>query len=86
MDIDIDVNTPHTVDNVNNLNNVDTENIFIHNVNTSRNFPLVVDYNPKLPNISEILNKYKHILDLDPALKNVINRDKIFGSFRKCRL
>ena len=85
MDLDIGVNTPHTVDNVNNVNNVDTENIFVDNVNTSRNFPLVVDYNPKLPNISEILNKYKHILDLDPELKNVINRDKIFGSFRKCK-
>ena len=82
MDIDIDVNIPDTVDNV---NNVDAENIFVDNFNTSRNFPLVVDYNPKLPNISEILNKYKYILDLDPELKNVINRDKIFGSFRKCK-
>ena len=35
--------------------------------------------------MSKILNKYKSVLDLDPSLKSVINKDKIFGSFRKCK-
>ena len=47
-----------------------------------RCFPLVCDYNPGLPNIGGILNKHRHILDLDDDLKHVINKDNIFVSYR----
>ena len=50
-----------------------------------RCFPLVTDYNPKLPNISSILYKYKFILELDQELCKIINPKKIFGSFRRCK-
>ena len=50
-----------------------------------RCFPLVTDYNPKLPNISSILNKYKFILELDQELCKLINPKNIFGSFRRCK-
>ena len=48
----------------------------------NRCFPLVCDYNPGLPNIGGILNKHKHILDLDDDLKDVINKDNIFALYR----
>ena len=52
---------------------------------TGRKFPLVMDFNPNLPNASILINKYKHLLDLDPTLSNVINKDNIFVSFRKSK-
>ena len=50
--------------------------------NEVRVFPLVTDFNPGLPNVGGILNKHKHILNLDSELTKVINPDKIFASFR----
>ena len=47
-----------------------------------RVFPLVTDFNPGLPNIGKILNKHKHIIELDQALTKVINPKGIFASFR----
>ena len=52
---------------------------------TGRKFPLVMDFNPNLPNASIIINKYKHLLDLDPTLSSVVNKDNIFVSFRKSK-
>ena len=51
----------------------------------SRCFPLVADFNPKLPNVGQVLNRYKYILELEPGLKNVIKGENIFASFRKCK-
>ena len=56
-----------------------------NNTNNSRNFPLCVDFNPKLSGIHSIINKHKYILDLDDNLKRVIDPNKIFVSFRKCK-
>ena len=47
-----------------------------------RVFPLVTDFNPGLPNIGMILNKHKHIIELDQELAKVINPKGIFASFR----
>ena len=49
---------------------------------TQKVLPLVTDFNPGLPNIGQVLNKYKHILKLDPNLLKTINPDNIFTSFR----
>ena len=55
-----------------------------HNVEC-REFPLVTEFNPGLPNIGSILNKHKHILHLDSRLTKVINPDKIYASYRGTR-
>ena len=47
-----------------------------------RNFPLVCDFNPALPPIGKIINKYKYILDLDAGLKNIIPKERVFVSYR----
>ena len=44
--------------------------------------PLITEFNPGLPNIGQVLNKHKHILELDPNLLKAINPDNIFTSFR----
>ena len=49
---------------------------------SKRCFPLICDFNPGLPNIGAILNKHKQILDLDECLKNVIDKDNVFASYR----
>ena len=48
----------------------------------SRVFPLVTEFNPGFPNITHILNSHKHLFDLDPVLKSVINPEKIFVSYK----
>ena len=50
-----------------------------------RRIPLVLDFHPSFAGASKSLNKYKHLLDLDPTLKNCINKDHLFVSFRKCK-
>ena len=45
--------------------------------------PLVIDNNPSLPNMSKIIHRHKHLLDLDPSLRNVIPKGKVFVTYRK---
>ena len=47
-----------------------------------RVFALVCDYNPGLPNVSRILGKHKHILQLDDELTSVIKPESIVASYR----
>ena len=47
-----------------------------------RVYPLVTDFNPGLPNIGAVLNKHKHILNLDSELVKVISPKSIFASYR----
>ena len=75
-----DRNNMHSNEDISDDNSLDRDQ-----ATSSRNFPLVSDYNPKLPNISKALNKYKHVLDLDPTIKNFMDKGKIFGSFRRCK-
>ena len=62
--------------------NVDNETEVVNR--NDRCYALVTDFNPKLPNIGQILNKHKYILDLDDDIKSFINPEKIFASFRRC--
>ena len=48
-----------------------------------RLFPLVTEFNPALPNISRVLKKFEHILDLDKDVSKIINKNNIFSSFRR---
>ena len=50
--------------------------------NSTRNFPLVCDFNPSLPPVASYIHKYKYLLELDDNLKKVINPRKIFVSYR----
>ena len=45
--------------------------------------PCVVDYNPGLPNVSAIINKYKHVLDLDKSLP--FKSEDILVSYRRAK-
>ena len=47
--------------------------------------PLLVEYNPGLPNISNIINKHKHILDEDPKTNKIISSKSVFVSFKRCK-
>ena len=47
--------------------------------------PMVMDQNPALPNMGSIIHKYKHLLDLDPALKKLVRADSVFVSHRKIK-
>ena len=44
---------------------------------------MVMDQNPALPNMGSIIHKYKHLLNLDPALKKLVRADSVFVSHRK---
>ena len=48
-----------------------------------RKFPLVLPYNPKLPNVKKIFSKNIHILHLEPDLKNLFPLEKMFPAFKR---
>ena len=43
---------------------------------------MVMDQNPALPNMGSIIHKFKHHLNLDPALKKLVCADSVFVSHR----
>ena len=47
-----------------------------------RCFPLVCDFNPALPPVGKFISKYKHILQLDDSIKDIIKPEKVFVSHR----
>ena len=47
--------------------------------------PLVVEYNPRFPNISSVVNKYKYILDEDPLTNKTIPSNSVFVSFKRTK-
>jgi len=48
-------------------------------------FPLVVDFNPRLPSIGKILNSYKHLIHDSPILANIFPKGSIIRSFRRAK-
>ena len=42
-----------------------------------------MDQNPALPNMRSIIHMYKHLLNLDLALKKLVRADSVFVSRRK---
>ena len=58
------------------------KNKSITSVSTTRNYPLVCDFNPALPTVAKIINKYKYLLKLDDGLCKIIDPAKIFVSYR----
>ena len=68
----------------NKTENIDRQSLYSkkENINTKQCNPIVIENNPALPPISKIINKYKHILELDESLKKIIPKDSIFVSYR----
>ena len=52
---------------------------------THRKIPLILDFNPALPNISNVLRKNLPLLYSSPAMKEVFPDNSIFPAFRKCK-
>ena len=48
-----------------------------------RCYPLVTEYNPHLPKVTPVLNKYKYLLALDPVVNKIVPQGSIFASFRQ---
>ena len=48
-------------------------------------YPLIIDFNPALPNMTKIINKHKYLLGLDPELIKVIPTNSIFVTFRRAK-
>ena len=58
------------------------KNKSVASVSSTRNYPLVCDFNPALPPVAKIINKYKYLLKLDDDLCKIIDPAKIFVSYR----
>ena len=54
-----------------------------HTSNKGKTYPLITEFNPKLPNVSKVLQKHKYVLNLDTLLTSIIHPQKIFASFRQ---
>jgi len=52
---------------------------------TPRKCPLVLDYNPILPDISKILRKHSHLLSSNPALKEIFPVGSIIPAYRRTK-
>ena len=58
------------------------QNTYKLNLQSSRNFPFICDFNPDLLPVGKYINKHTHLLKLDHKTSTVINPDNIFVSFR----
>ena len=50
-----------------------------------RCFPLVTTFNPRLPDVSKIISKHRHILNLDPDMREFVSPEKVFATFRRSK-
>jgi len=48
-------------------------------------FPLVLDFNPRLPSIGKIIRKYKHLIYDSPSLKRIFPVGSIIPAFRRTK-
>ena len=48
-------------------------------------FPLVLDFNPRLPSIGKIIRKHKHLIYNSPSLKNIFPVGSIIPAFRRTK-
>lgn len=48
-------------------------------------FPLVLDFNPILPDISKVINKHLHLLRSSPQLKEIFPPKSIFPAYRRTK-
>ena len=52
-------------------------------ISDKRSYPLVTEFNPRLPKVSKILNRHKHVLELNPDLCKILDPKSIFASYRQ---
>ena len=48
-------------------------------------FPLVTDFNPRLPNISKLISPHTHLIYNSPSLAKRFSKGSIIPSFRKTK-
>jgi len=48
-------------------------------------FPLVLDFNPRLPSIGRIIRKYKHLIYNSPSLKKIFTVGSIIPTFHRTK-
>ena len=48
-------------------------------------FPLVLDFNPRLPSIGKIIRKHKHLIYNSPSLRNIFPIGSIIPAFRRTK-
>ena len=48
-------------------------------------FPLVLDYNPILPDIQQVIKKHSHLLRLSPELLEIFPSKSIFPAYRRTK-
>ena len=53
------------------------------NEKRKRCFPLVSEFNPHLPPIPPVLEKYKYLLEMDPVVTAAIPPDSLFASYKQ---
>ena len=66
------------------FNDVDRTTLYNNTSNTKapkKCYPLVTEFNPHLPKVTQVLNKHKHILEMDKHVSEAIPQDSIFASF-----
>ena len=50
-----------------------------------KKYPLVLDFNPRLPDISKILKKHIHLISDSPALREIFPKHSIIPAFRRTK-
>lgn len=50
-----------------------------------KKYPLVLDFNPHLPDFSKILKKHIHLISDSPALRIIFPKRSIFSAFRRTK-
>ena len=48
-------------------------------------FPLVLDYNPILPDIQKVIRKHFHLLESSPEVKEIFPSKSIFPAYRRTK-
>ena len=66
-------------------NSESTDEAHVPPIINKRCYPLVTTFNPKLPDVSKVISKHKHILSLNDKIREFVNPDNIFATFRKSK-
>ena len=66
--------------------NIDRSELLKKNVKPNKNvFPLVLDYNPILPDIQKVIQKHAHLLRSSPELLEIFPSKSIFPAYRRTK-
>ena len=52
---------------------------------SNRTFPLVLDYNPRLPDVSRVIKKHLHLLESNPKIAEIFPAKSIMPAYRRTK-